>query len=107
VVQEALTNTVRHAAGASAVVRIDHGAERLRIEVTDSGPAAGAASSGAGPSPGSSAGPERDPYGAGRGLIGLRERLAVYGGTLTAGPRLRGGWRVEAVLPLADPEVPA
>lgn len=94
VVQEALTNTVRHAAGASAVVRIDHGAERLRIEVTDAGPATA-----------SSSGPEREPSGTGRGLIGLRERLAVYGGTLTAGPRIRGGWRVEAILPRADPEV--
>lgn len=55
--------------------------------------------------PVSSSASEREPYGAGRGLIGLRERLAVYGGTLTAGRRIRGGWRVEAVLPLAGPEV--
>jgi signal transduction histidine kinase len=103
VVQEALTNTVKHAAGASAVVRIDHGAERLRIEVTDAGPAT--APGPASPGPVSPSGSEREPYGAGRGLIGLRERLAVYGGTLTAGPRIRGGWRVEAVLPLADAEV--
>jgi signal transduction histidine kinase len=100
VVQEALTNTVKHAAGASAVVRIDHGAERLWIEVTDAGPTAAPVSAASA----SSSASERGPY-AGRGLIGLRERLALYGGTLTAGPRIRGGWRVEAVLPLADPQV--
>jgi signal transduction histidine kinase len=86
VVQEALTNTVKHAAGAPAVVRIDHGADRLWIEVTDAG--------------GRASGPERtEPSGTGQGLIGLRERLAVYGGSLRAGPRVRGGYRVEAVIP--------
>ncbi|GAA3393006.1 sensor histidine kinase [Cryptosporangium minutisporangium] len=93
VVQEALTNTVKHAAGAPAVVRIDYGADRLWIEVTDAG---GVASD-----------PERaEPDGAGQGLIGLRERLAVYGGVLQAGPRIRGGYRVEAVIPFATAEAP-
>ncbi|TQS44868.1 sensor histidine kinase [Cryptosporangium phraense] len=108
VVQEALTNTVKHASGTSAVVRIDHGADRLWIEVTDTG--AGAAS-GSGFASGSASGPDGgEPDGAGHGLIGLRERLAVYGGSLRAGPRIRGGFRVEAVLPYAalpDPEVAA
>jgi len=83
VVQEALTNAVKHAAGAPAAVRLEYRPDRLRIEVTDGGGAAG---------PG-------DP-GSGRGLIGLRERLAVYGGTLHAERRIRGGYRVEAVIPL-------
>ncbi|MFJ7065740.1 sensor histidine kinase [Streptomyces sp. NPDC101115] len=84
VVQEALTNTVKHASGASAVVTVDYGADRLRVEVTDTGgsPAAGAAT------------------GNGRGLIGLRERLAVYDGTLHTGRRLTGGYRVTALVPL-------
>jgi signal transduction histidine kinase len=84
VVQEALTNTVKHASGASASVTVEYGAEGLLVEVVDTGgtpgPAAGA--------------------GAGRGLIGLRERLAVYGGTLLAGPRPTGGFRVRALIPL-------
>jgi signal transduction histidine kinase len=93
VVQEALTNAVKHAAGASAVVHVDYGTDRLRIEVTDTG----------GRTP-----PSADP-GSGRGLIGLRERLALYGGTLRAGPRLRGGYRVEALVPLdaaGSPDAP-
>ncbi|MFI5952438.1 sensor histidine kinase [Cryptosporangium sp. NPDC051539] len=93
VVQEALTNTVKHAAGTSAVVRIDHGADRLWLEVTDTGPV---------PVPGSASTRDEDPDSAGQGLIGLRERLAVYGGTLRTGPRIRGGFRVEAILPYAE-----
>jgi signal transduction histidine kinase len=84
VVQEALTNTVKHAAGATATVLVEYGADQLRVEVTDTG---GASHSPAG-------------TGNGRGLIGLRERLAVYGGTLRTGPRLRGGYRVDARIPL-------
>ena len=87
VVQEALTNAMKHTAGASAVVRVDYGPDRLSIEVTDTG--------GARP-PSTDAETE-----SGRGLIGLRERLALYGGTLRAGPRIRGGYRLEAVIPLA------
>ncbi|MFC8763761.1 sensor histidine kinase [Streptomyces sp. NPDC057193] len=87
VVQETLTNTVKHASGATAAVTIEYSPERLRIEVTDTGghPGAGAAA------------------GNGRGLIGLRERLAVYDGTLNAGRRLTGGYRVEALIPLETP----
>ncbi|MFI6369882.1 sensor histidine kinase [Streptomyces sp. NPDC050546] len=87
VVQEALTNTVKHASGATAAVTVEYGAERLRVEVTDTGghPGAGA------------------PTGNGRGLIGLRERLAVYDGTLNTGRRLTGGYRVEALIPLETP----
>lgn len=85
VVQEALTNTVKHASGATAAVTVDYGPDRLRVEVTDTG----GRSSGA--------------VGSGRGLIGLRERLAVHDGTLTTGQRLTGGYRVEALIPLEGP----
>ncbi|WP_093873105.1 sensor histidine kinase [Streptomyces sp. TLI_105] len=84
VVQEALTNTVKHASGASATVTVDHGPDRLRVEVTDTGGSPGAAAA----------------TGNGRGLIGLRERLAVYGGTLQTKRRLTGGYRVTALIPL-------
>jgi signal transduction histidine kinase len=83
VVQEALTNTVKHAAGASAAVTVDYAADHLRVEVTDTGGEPGPAAAGGG-----------------RGLIGLRERLAVYGATLRSGPRLLGGYRVTALIPL-------
>jgi signal transduction histidine kinase len=83
VVQEALTNTVKHAAGAAATVCVDYGEDELRIEVTDTGGAGRA-----------------DADGNGRGLIGLRERLAVYGGTLLTGHRPTGGYRVRALIPL-------
>ncbi|WP_206300879.1 histidine kinase [Streptomyces populi] len=87
VVQEALTNTVKHASGATACVTVEYGPQRLRVEVTDTGgrPGTGAAT------------------GNGRGLIGLRERLAVYDGTLSTGRRLTGGYRVEALIPLEAP----
>ncbi|WP_420823208.1 MULTISPECIES: sensor histidine kinase [Streptomyces] len=87
VVQEALTNTVKHASGATAAVTVEYGPQRLRVEVTDTGghPGAGVAA------------------GNGRGLIGLRERLAVYDGTLNTGRRLTGGYRVEALIPLETP----
>jgi signal transduction histidine kinase len=89
VVQEGLTNVLRHAGAAAAVVRVDWG-ESLEITVGDDGHGGG---------PGGRAEP-------GRGLLGLRERLALYGGELAAGPRPGGGWRVRAVLPLAWTAVP-
>nr|WP_296064990.1 histidine kinase [uncultured Actinoplanes sp.] len=87
VVQEALTNTVKHASGARATVDVTYLPDELRITVTDTGgrPTPDAATS------------------TGRGLQGLRERLAVYGGTLQAAARLTGGYRVQALLPLGNP----
>ncbi|MFF8280870.1 sensor histidine kinase [Streptomyces lateritius] len=86
VAQEALTNAVKHAAGASVSVTVEYAPGELRVEVTDTGG-----------QPRPSAAP-----GSGRGLLGLRERLAIYGGTLQAGGRPRGGYRVRAVLPVEE-----
>ncbi|KAB8181260.1 hypothetical protein FH610_029655 [Microbispora catharanthi] len=83
VVQEALTNTIKHAPGAAASVTIGHDGDWLEIEVTDTGGTRGA----------------EPRTGGGRGLIGLRERLAVYGGTLDAGRTAGGGFRVKARVP--------
>jgi len=112
VVQEALTNTVRHAAGAQAQVSVECTADRVTVAVADTGPAAGADvgpaagadvghAAGADVGHAAGAGPEvpAPAAGGGRGLIGLRERLALYDGTLTAGPS-GTGYRVEASVPL-------
>ena len=85
VVQEALTNVIKHANQARTVVRIEYRPRELLIDVADDGVAAGAG---------------RLQPGGGRGLIGLRERIAIYGGDLDAGPRPGGGWRVQARIPL-------
>jgi signal transduction histidine kinase len=84
VVQEALTNTIKHAAGATVSVAIGCAGDWLEIEVTDTG--------------GTRKARKTLPR-SGRGLIGLRERLAVYGGTLDAGPMPGGGYRIKARLP--------
>jgi signal transduction histidine kinase len=84
VVQEALTNTVKHAVGASVTITVEHLPDELRIEVADTGGTGSPAAAG----------------GNARGLLGLRERLAVYGGTLEAGRRVTGGYRVRAVIPV-------
>ncbi|QGK72494.1 sensor histidine kinase [Allosaccharopolyspora coralli] len=84
IVQESLTNALRHAgraASASVIVRND--GHRIDVQVLDDGTRR-AAEDGSG----------------GHGLIGMRERATVYGGTLEAGPADEGGWRVHAVLPL-------
>lgn len=85
IVQEALTNVLRHAGPASAEVRIHYGSD-LEITVTDDGRGAAAALAGSLP-------------GGGRGTTGMRERLAVHGGELAVGPRSGGGYRVHAVIP--------
>jgi signal transduction histidine kinase len=80
IVQEALTNVVKHAAPASCTVLIEVTSSSVRIEVTDDGPGV-------------------KELGVGHGLIGMRERVAVYGGTFSAGPGENGGFRVTAELP--------
>jgi signal transduction histidine kinase len=84
IVQEALTNAVKHAGPrASADVRLSYSSNAVEVEVSDDG---------CGPTP-----PGRN----GHGLIGMRERVAMFGGTFTAGPRASGGFRVLARLPWA------
>ncbi|SDP81003.1 Signal transduction histidine kinase [Actinopolyspora xinjiangensis] len=86
IVQESLTNVLKHAGwNATATVLLREEGDRVRIEVTDNG-AKGVLAPDTAPS--------------GNGVIGMRERAAVYGGTLEAGPVAEGGWRVRAELPL-------
>jgi signal transduction histidine kinase len=103
VVQEGLTNVLRHAGGAAASVSVCWDG-RLEITVSDEG------NDGEPAGPAGDGGPDRADgeraAGSGRGLLGLRERLALYGGELAAGPRPQGGWRLRAVLPLAGPVAP-
>lgn len=84
IVQEALTNTLKHAGAATAEVRLSFGVHWLIVEVTDTG---------RGPSPDSG-------RSTGHGLVGMRERVALYGGTLRVGPRPGGGFRVYAKMPM-------
>jgi signal transduction histidine kinase len=92
VVQEALTNIIKHAGQARTYILITWTAE-LEITVSNDGTVGTHGEPGSGGVYGGS------PYG-GRGLIGLRERVAIYGGSLDAGPRPGGGWRVRACFPL-------
>ncbi|WP_431193182.1 sensor histidine kinase [Streptomyces tendae] len=87
IVQEALTNVTKHAAGRGARVGLDWGGGRLTVTVSDDGGAPG----------GPPALSDRPP---GYGLIGMRERATAVGGELTAGPRPEGGFLVTARLPL-------
>ena len=98
VVQEALTNVIKHAGKPQAEVRLTYEPAALVVEVADDGrpiPAAG-------PAPDAGV-----PRGAGMGLLGLRERVALYGGDLAAGPRPGGGWLVQARIPVEPAEIPA
>ncbi|MEY9962716.1 signal transduction histidine kinase [Streptacidiphilus sp. MAP12-16] len=88
IVQESLTNTLKHAGtDTRAQLTLAAVGQEVRIRVEDTGPPAGA------PSP-------AGPAGEGHGLAGMRERAALYGGTVAAGPRPGGGWTVEALLDL-------
>ncbi|WP_327581848.1 histidine kinase [Nonomuraea sp. NBC_00507] len=94
IVQEALTNALKHGSGVQAQVTVRYAEHYLRVEVLNSGPSV---LTGDAPAPAD----QRD--GAGRGLMGLRERVAVYGGDLDARRRLGGGYRVRARIPLDRP----
>ncbi|MET8052076.1 sensor histidine kinase [Streptosporangium sp. NPDC005286] len=85
IVQEALTNVVRHAAPARCRVSVEASAGEVRVEVADDGP-----------------GERVLPGGPGHGLIGMRERVAVYGGSLTAGRRPEGGFGISARMPYGE-----
>lgn len=96
VVQEALTNALKHAPGAPVRVRVGYGRDALHVSVTDAGaPALALAASTGG------AGPEVES--GGRGMVGLRERVALYGGELDAGRRPDGGFSLEVRLPVDGP----
>ena len=98
VVQEALTNALRHAGARRALVTISYDNPEVRVRVADDGPAPGQPAA---------SGQFRAP---GHGLDGMRERVALHGGTLRAGPAPGGGWLVEAILRTAAPrpeEAPA
>jgi signal transduction histidine kinase len=104
VVQESLTNVVRHAGAARATVRVAFGPADLVVEVTDDGaapPADPSATRFTGAPPWGSPDPSG---GGGHGIAGMRERVAALGGELQAGPGPRGGFRVRARLPLAGPQ---
>ncbi|WBB81114.1 sensor histidine kinase [Micromonospora sp. WMMD882] len=83
IVQEALTNALKHAGPATAQVKLTFGEVWLVVEVTDTG-----------------RGPGREPDRIGHGLVGMRERVGLYGGVLRTGPRPGGGYQVCATLPM-------
>jgi signal transduction histidine kinase len=87
ILQEALTNARKHAPGAQVAVRIRYGTHHFEIDVRDHGAGTGA---------------PRIIEGGGYGLIGMRERVALYRGELDAGPQPDGGFRVHARLPLNE-----
>jgi signal transduction histidine kinase len=84
IVQEALTNALKHAGPARARVLLRYRTDELELEIADDGPGTG------------------DGSGAGQGLIGMRERVSVYGGELEAGRRPGGGYALRARLPLGS-----
>jgi signal transduction histidine kinase len=85
IVQEALTNALKHAGPARARVTVRYGADALDIEIADDGAGASA---------------EAPAVGSGHGLVGMRERVALFGGDLATGRRRGGGYTVRARLPL-------
>ncbi|HET7046363.1 MAG TPA: histidine kinase [Gaiellaceae bacterium] len=85
IVQEALTNVLKHARARRVAVTVVYAADGLELEVSDDGDGGAPADAGGG-----------------HGLVGMRERAALYGGSLRAGPRPGGGFGVRAVLPLRD-----
>ena len=83
IVQEALTNALKHSGPAPTEVRVHYGRAALEIEVVDEGP-----------------GGQVSVNGSGRGLAGMRERARLFGGELEAGPGPDGGYRIRALLPI-------
>jgi len=88
IVQEALTNVLKHAGPAAATVSLRYGDRQLEVRVADDGVGG-------------------EPGGEGHGLLGMRERVALAGGKLDVGPRPEGGFVVDARLPLSEDPEPA
>jgi signal transduction histidine kinase len=84
VVQEALTNVIKHAGGARTTVELRYGLHEVMVSVIDDGEGVIQ---------------DRVPSGAGHGLIGMLERAKLYGGTIRIGPRSEGGFAVRLTLP--------
>jgi signal transduction histidine kinase len=84
IVQEALTNALKHAGPARARVLLRYDADELELEIADDGAGSGGGA------------------GTGQGLIGMRERVSVYGGELEAGRRPGGGYALRVRLPLGS-----
>jgi len=106
IVQESLTNVVRHSSSVSARVRVERGVDTVVVTVEDHGGNgngngnANGSGSGSG-NAGDAASPDPvPPVSPGNGLLGMRERAELLGGTFSAGPTSTGGWRVVAVFPL-------
>ncbi|MFJ3667702.1 sensor histidine kinase [Streptomyces sp. NPDC090106] len=97
VVQEALTNVLKHAPGAHATVELAYRAGEMTASVTDDGAPGGVPHGGKGVNKG--ADPARRQERGGHGLIGMRERAKLYGGTIVVGPRGEGGYGVHLTLP--------
>ena len=87
IVQESLTNSLKHAGPAEATVRLNYDPDALEVEVIDNGRGAAA---------------DTAPAGSGQGIVGMRERVEAFGGTLRIGPRLGGGYRVSARFPVGS-----
>jgi signal transduction histidine kinase len=114
IVQEALTNARRHAPGAAVDVELTYGGDELGLRVRDNGPGPppdgsngggpnGDSSNGGGPNGG---GPVDRPLAGGHGVVGMRERAAAVGGTVSTGSAAGGGYLVEAVLPVKIEDAP-
>jgi signal transduction histidine kinase len=101
VIQEALTNVIRHAPTARARVVVRYERDVIGLVISNDAPPAALASTTAARSTGLLADGESSE---GCGLVGMRERLALYGGTLHAGPRREGGFEVAARLPALSSE---
>jgi signal transduction histidine kinase len=86
IVQEALTNALKHAGPARAKVAVRYGADALELEIENDGAANGHGD------------------GTGHGQVGMQERVALYGGKLESGPRAGGGYAVRARLPFKETE---
>ena len=94
IVQEALTNVVKHSGASSCRVGVGYEDTGLSVEITDHG---------GGPAAGRDWSPAREPNGTGHGILGMRERVSLCGGEFTAGPLPERGFRVAARFPLPAP----